>query len=249
MKIFICLLAAFLISCGSSSDETEDDTEGLRLVSAGDFEASASASLSALIRGATTRECEESDSDGDQFHPDLADGSDCDDDGGLVAHITPETYALAIKRATLFSDDEDTNGIDLVEDTGTLGESELIDFTPTETSETIVTIDPADLTAGTYDGIEVEIYYFQMRFEIGGEMTNVRIYMSDDDFDAEAATRSGLGPHHQGDITFIDDDETTELGWIDSNWSADALATDERGDDQNGAGGMDDETGHDRGFF
>lgn len=249
-KFSLLVFCLVLAACGGSSTTTTTTTAttGLRLVSAGDFESSASASLSALVRTVTTETCADvPDLVGDQFDPALADGSDCDEDGGVVAHITPTSYSLAIKRASLFSDDADTADLDLVADTGTLGNSELIDFTPTASSDTVVTIDPADLTAGIYDGIEIEMYYFQMTFEIGGVTRNVRIYMSDDDFDGEAATRSGLGPHHQGDITFIDDDGTTELGWIDFTWS-DTLVS-ERGADQNGAGLVDDETGHDRGFF
>jgi hypothetical protein len=177
----------------------------------------------------------------DQFHPDLEDDLDCDGDGGVVAHITPSQYSLALKRVTLFSDDEATDGIDLLSDTGTLAESEVIDFTPDETTATTITIDAADLSQGIYDGVEIELYYFQMTFDIGGVTRNVRIYMSDDNFTAEG----NLG-HHQGDITFIDD-EGTELGWIDFTWG-DSLAS-AHGEDQDGAGGDDPETGHARGFF
>lgn len=250
-KSIYFILLFFVVACGSSSDSggTADDgddaaTSGLEFVSEGDFDSSASAAstaISALIKNVTTRTCDDVDTE-DQFNPDIQDGLDCDGDGGVVAHITPSQYVLAIKRATLFSDDEGTEDIEILPDTGTLALSEVVDFTPTETSAASVTVDPADLSAGIYDGVEMEIYYFQLTFEVGGVTQNVRIYMSDDDFPSEGS----LG-HHQGDITFIDDDGT-ELGWIDFTWDGDALAS-SHGDDQNGAGGEDAETLHDRGFF
>lgn len=246
--VFLFCLLCTVVSCGTSSSTdttTTTDSTGLRFVSTGDFESSAATALSSPLK-TTTRTCDDVTTD-DQFNPDIADGLDCDGDGGVVAHITPTQYLLAVKRVTLFSDDATTAELDLLEDTGTLANSEVINFTPDSTSETVVTVNPTDLTAGTYDGIKVEIYYFQMTFPIGGVTRNVRIYMSDDDFTSEAANRIGLGPHHQGDITFIDDDGTTELGWIDFNWN-DTLAS-SHGDDQNGAAGDDPETGHARGFF
>lgn len=238
MKNIVVLLSLVLVACGSATNLST--TTGLRLDSAGDFESSASANLSNLIlQSLTTGACDDLDTPITSDNPILADDLDCDEDGGIVKHITPTQYSIAFKRVTLLGVGVDH--IDFVSDTGTLALSEVIDFTTTDSSTTLATLDPEDLAAGTYSGIEAEIYYFQLSFPVGGTTRNVRIYMSDDDFPVEGS----LG-HHQGDITFISD-AGVELGWIDSTWS-DTLAT-SRSDDQNGAGGTDAETGHDRGFF
>lgn len=241
----LAVLPFFLLACGSSSTSTDSST-GIKLVSAGDFDASASASLNALIRSTTTGLCSgRTDTSADA--PDLTDGLDCDGDNGIVAHITPTQYTLAFKRVSLISDDGQTAQLDLVADTGTLAAAEVVDFTEDDSSETVVTINATDLTAGTYTGIEAEIYYFQMTMPVNGTTYNVRIYMSDDDFPSEG----NLG-HHQGDITYISDNGT-ELGWIDDTWSDTSLSS-SRGAAQNGAGNEnatngDPETGHQRGFF
>lgn len=224
---------------GSNGGGTTTTDAGLRFTATGDFTASASANISALLR-ATTAQCADLETPITFDNPVLTDGLDCDGDGGLVMHVTPTNYAIAFKRVALLTDDE-ASDIDFVADTGTLADSEVISFTDGADAQNVVTIEPGDLAAGTYSGIEVEIYYFQMTFPVAGVTRNVRIYMSDDDF----ATEGNLG-HHQGDITFIDDDGT-ELGWVDSTWG-DSLAA-SRGEAQNGAGGVDAETGHDRGFF
>lgn len=243
-SVLIALLAA---GCGSTSSSPGSTvTKGLRYNASADFESSASASLSTLLQSVTTGACADLGSPPYAMDdPILADSLDCDEDGGIVAHITPSRYKVAFKRITLVPASGGT-AIDFLADAGTLGASTLVDFSSEDSSETIVTIDPADLTAGTYTGVETEIYYLEMTFSVGGITRNVRIYLSDDDFDSESSDRAGLGPHHQGDITFIDDDGT-ELGWVDSTWS-DTLAS-SRGSDQNGAGGTDSETGHPRGFF
>lgn len=246
----VLLLAAIglFAACGSGSADSDSDTTsaGLRLVSMGDFDSSASAAVSALIRHVTTGTCADRVDD-DADDPVLADGLDCDGDGGTVAHITPSRYALAFKRVSLISDDGESAQIDFIADTGTLANSEIVDFTASDASETVVTIDPDDLSAGTYSGLEAELYYFQMTFPVDGVARNVRIYMSDDDFAAE-----GSRGHHQGDITYVDD-AGTELGWIGPEWS-DASLVSERGEAQNGAGNENDtngdpETGHQRGYF
>ncbi len=240
--IFLGTISLGLFSgCGSSSTTTTDTT-GLRLDVSGDFDTSAAASFSALERYVTTGTCADLTAPITNDDPALADGLDCDGDSGVVAHVTPSTYTLAIKRATLLGSDENTSDFALIADTGTLAEAEVVSFTEAAASTTMITIDPADLNAGTYSGIEAELYYFQMTFEIAGTDTTVRIYMSDDDFAAEG----NLG-HHQGDITMIDANGD-ELGWIDSTWLAANIAL-TRGEGQNGAGAIDAETGHERGFF
>lgn len=249
------VILAFIVSCSSTASQVANETTGLRLNTAASFTTSASAfTVARLLKSATTAQCADLDQPVTQDDPVLEDGLDCDDDDGIVAHVTPSRYAIAFKRISLIPADvegEDAPQIDFVADTGTLGQSEVVAFTTDDASETVVTINPDDLSAGTYAGIEVEIYYYQMTFPIGGTTRNVRIYMSDDDFDSEAAGRAGLGPHHQGDITFVDD-SGIELGWIDSTWSDNLLSS--RSDDDteggtNGAGGIDAETGHARGFF
>ncbi len=231
---------------GSSTSATPAATTGIALNTAADFSASAAASISKYLAKSTTGVCADL-ADLTSDDPILADGLDCDGDLGKVAHVTPTKYAIAFKRVELVNQDPALANIDLVANTVTLANSEVVNFTTDDTSESVITIEPGDLTAGTYTGIETEMYYFQMTFPVAGVTQNVRIYMSDDDFTAEAADRIGVGPHHQGDITFIND-AGTEIGWVDDNW-LEANLTITRGEAQNGAGGTDSETGHDRGFF
>ncbi len=243
LSFFIGLVAITGMSCSSSETLIDDDSDtGLQLISSGDFASSASASVSTtFLASLTTGQCADLTDPITQDEPQLEDGLDCDEDDGLVTHITPTQYTIAFKRVSLISEDENLDPIDFIADTETLADSAIIDFTESDSLSTIATLAPEDLVAGTYSGIEAEVYYFQMTFPVGETTRNVRIYMSDDDF----AVEGNLG-HHQGDITFIDDDGS-ELGWIDGSWS-DSLAT-SRGTDQNGAGGVDAETSHDRGFF
>ncbi len=262
MKKFLSLLTVLATagcfsacSSGTTNAGTGGDTSttGLQLASEADFSSSASAlatRLAGLVKATTTATCASLGDDPDQDEPQLSDGLDCDGDDGIVAHITPTEYSLAVKSVTLVPADveeEDAAAIEFVPDTGTLAASEVIDFTQEDASETLVTIDPADLTAGTYSGIEVELYYFQMTMPVAGVTQRVRIYMSDDDFEAEGS----LG-HHQGDITFINEDGT-EAGWVDPTWLSENVSS-SRTADQNGAGNDnetngDSQTGHERGFF
>ncbi|MBI2343536.1 MAG: hypothetical protein HYV02_04305 [Deltaproteobacteria bacterium] len=246
---------AFSTHCGSSSAPTTETpaaaTTGIALNTAADFSASAAASISKRLTKTTTGVCTDL-SDLTMDDPILTDGLDCDGDLGKVAHVTPTQYAIAFKRVTLINtDDPNVANIDLVADTGTLANSEVVNFTTDDTSESVITIEPGDLTAGTYTGIEAELYYFQMTFPVADVTQNVRIYMSDDDFTAEAADRIGLGPHHQGDVTLIGDDGV-EDGWVDSTWLSANLSTTRENQSespQNGVAGMDSETSHWRGFF
>jgi hypothetical protein len=231
-------LATTLANCSTATTDAETSTTGLRFNAAADFESSAVASLAAL----TTGTCDDLDTPITRDDPILTDGLDCDADDGVVAHVTPSRYVIAFKRVTLLGSDENTSDIELVTDTGTLAASEVVVFTQDDATNTLITLSADDLAAGTYSGIEVEMYYFEMTFAVAGIDQNVRIYMSDDDFEAEG----NLG-HHQGDITFISDDGT-EAGWADSTW-LEANLSNARGDEQNGAGGTDAETGHARGFF
>lgn len=231
------LLALTSCSSATSTNTSGDVSAGLRFDSVANFGSFTDIALSAPVAKTTAGVCASLEEPVLMDDPDLADGLDCDGDGGVVAHITPTKYSLALKRVTMLSDND--AAIDLISDTGTLAASQVIDFVSDDPSETIITIEPDNLTAGTYTGLEFEIYYFQLTFDVGGTEKNVRFYMSDDDFGSEG----NLG-HHQGDITFVDDDGM-ELGWINGTWSE----TSENRNVQEGAGGTDPETGHARGFF
>lgn len=239
MIILFLFMAMFIQACGGSDSTSEEEgNTGLSFVTTATFSTEAASLISGRVLTVIT--CGER-ADPSMDGPDLQDGEDCDEDGGDVMHLTPTQYAVAFKRVTLIPENSTAENIDFIVDTGTLAGSEVVTLTEDDASETIITLEPSELTAGIYTGIEMEVYYIQMTFPVSGVERHVRIYMSDDDFETEG----NLG-HHQGDITFIDDDGT-ELGWVDYTWS-DNLAS-ARGDDQNGAGGTDAETNHDRGFF
>lgn len=236
-------MALLLVACGGTTATTADTTSsttGVRFTATADFASSASAALSKALGKTTTAQCADKSTSSTQDVPSLADNLDCDGDGGIVAHVTPSKYSVAFKRVTLVAAAGGTN-INLIADKGTLANSQVVDFTSADASETIVTLNPDDLTTGTYTGVIAEIYYIQMTFPVGGTTRNVRIYMSDDNFPAEGS----LG-HHQGDITFISD-SGVEQGWVDSTWS-DSLDT-TRSTVQDGAGGTDSQTSHHRGYF
>ncbi len=242
------VLLLFIGACGSNSSISDnpsiDGSDSFSFTVVADFMSPTIASLSKRFAKASVGQCEDR-TDLTMDSPILEEGLDCDDDGGIVTHITPTQYSVAFKKIVLVPEDvagEDAASIDIIADTGTLAQSQVVDFTTDSTSATL--LDGMDVTTlnGSYAGVQAEIYYIQMTFPVAGVVRNVRIYFSDDDFEAEG----NLG-HHQGDITFAEDDDT-ELGWVDSTWLAANLVT-TRGSDQNGAGETDAETGHDRGFF
>lgn len=235
----VCVFAGF-VSCGDSgvtASTSSTTSAGLEVVAVADFDTSASSSVSKFL---TASDCGGDTPPTAMDSPDFAAGVDCDEDSGIVSFATPTVYKTAVKRLALVRDDDTL--FDVIADTGTLASSEVLEFDTVNASQNVVDFDPADLEAGTYTGIYVELYYYQMTFPVAETERNVRIYMSDDDFAAEGS----LG-HHQGDITFVDD-TNVELGWVNSDWLIDNLET-VRGEGQNGAGGTDSETGHDRGYF
>ncbi|MBI1908641.1 MAG: hypothetical protein HYS22_00515 [Deltaproteobacteria bacterium] len=249
--VWLALLSSATLynSCGGNGTTA---STGISFKTAANFSASASASLSKFLAkvATTTKTCAELKTELGaaitQDDPSLADGLDCDGDLGVVAHVTPTKYSLAFKKVVLKAQTGGTD-INLIADTGTLAKSEVVEFTSTDSSKSVITIAPGDLTAGTYTEIEAELYYFQMTFPVAGVTQNVRIYMSDDDFAAEAADRIGLGGHHQGDVTLVGDDGVEE-GWIDYTWTtANLMKT--RPTVMGGAATSDPETTHDRGFF
>lgn len=166
-------------------------------------------------------------------------GTDPDGDGGYVRFITPSSFKVAFKKLTFINKDTEEE-FTVIEDTGTLANSEVLNLNDT------VTIDTSDLSlsTGTYT-YRAEIYYYEivMPINLTDDITTIRLYMSDDDFSSE-----GNHGHHQGDITFINS-AGDELGWVKAGevWTETNLATTRP--DQAGAGGPDSETGHKRGLF
>lgn len=235
------LFALVLTACGSDTATTSSSTAttattGLLFVAEADFDTSASSSFSAYL---TASDCGGETPPTDMDSPDFAEGVDCDEDEGTVSFATPTQYKVAVRHVGLIKDDG--THFDIIAQTPTLAQSEVIEFSTTDVSENVVDFDPSELEAGTYTGLYVELYYYQMTFPVAQVDRNVRIYMSDDDF----ADEGSLG-HHQGDITFIDDSDV-ELGWASPDWLLESLLPTREG--QDGAGGTDPETGHARGFF
>ncbi len=168
--------------------------------------------------------------------PDDVSGSDKDGDGGVVAFATPSVFQIAVKRLTLISDDSQVN---VIPDTEDLQASVLLDLT------TDLVLDDMALPSGDYHTVEMELYYYQIRLPLNTADNEqmIRVYLSDDDF-----PEHGMGGHHQGDITFINNDGT-ESGWVNSAepWLSENLLS-TRGELE-GAAGVDAETGHRRGLF
>lgn len=164
-------------------------------------------------------------------------GLDCDGDGGLIRYVTPSSFKVAFKKLTFVK--SDGTEVDIIADKGTLANSTVYDLT----SE--INIATKNLSVGTYPSFKGEIYYYEIKMAINNPsvVQSLRVYLSDDDF----AQEGSLG-HHQGDITFIDNDGN-ELGWVPAaeQWTQGNLLA-SRGS-INGAGGTDPETGHLRGLF
>ncbi len=170
--------------------------------------------------------------------PYLAAGLDCDGNGGYVAYLTPESFKVAIKRLTFVK--SDSSHVDFVPDHGTLANSLVFDLSSQ------ITISQLTISAGTYDSVEAELYYYEIKMPINSSPTitqSIRVYLSDDDFPAEGS----LG-HHQGDITFIAADGT-ESGWVVPGmpWTQANLQTNSSLVTR--PGGTDPQTGHQRGLF
>lgn len=162
---------------------------------------------------------------------------DCDGDGGIIRYITPSAYKVAFKRLAFENADGDL--VDVIADTGTLANAEVLDLT------TAITLPDLDLPVGEYPDYYAEIYYHELTMPLYDPENPaiIRVYVSDDDFPAEG----NLG-HHQGDITLVDDDDN-ELGFVPAGalWQTDFL-TAGRGL-INGAGGTDPQSGHLRGLY
>src|SRR3989338_9789140 len=90
--ILLIAMLTMVVSCGT--DDTTGGTTGLRFNSAADF----SASASSLVQAVTTAACAEVANSSTQDEPQLRDGLDCDNDGGIVAHITPANTPFPFNR-------------------------------------------------------------------------------------------------------------------------------------------------------
>ncbi len=239
----VALSAAFLAFCaagGCNSAGIPDDTgqtggDGVGTVAvqlAADFGANASGKLSA----ARAKELCPSSApamDGPMYQGE----QDCDGDGGIVRYITPSAYKIAVKRLAF----ENADGVlvDIIVDTGTLANAEVLDLTAA------VTLPVLSLPIGEYPNFYAELYYHELTMPLydPADPDTLRVYVSDDSFPAEG----NLG-HHQGDITLLDVNDT-ELGFVPAGdlWQPALLET-TRGA-INGAGGTDPETGHLRGLY
>ncbi len=162
---------------------------------------------------------------------------DCDGDGGIIRYITPSAYKVAFKRLAFENTDGDL--VDVIADTGTLANSEILDLT------SAITLPDLEVPAGDYPDYYAEIYYHELTMPLydPDNPATIRVYVSDDDFPAEGS----LG-HHQGDITLVDS-AGNELGFVPTAelWQTDFLVA-ARGT-ITGAGGTDPESGHSRGLY
>lgn len=171
-----------------------------------------------------------------QDAPNYDAGQDCDQDGGVVQYVTPQTFKVAVKRLAFLTTD---GSYDLIADSGTLVDARVLDLTLP------LTLDIQPPPDGAYPQFQAEIYYYEIAMPLydANVLQTLRVYLSDDDFPAE-----GSRGHHQGDITLVGSDGA-EIGFVrpGQRWMSDDV-TQTRGD-ANGAGGTDPETGHLRGLF
>ena len=137
--------------------------------------------------------------------------------------ITPDSYLIALKSAVLTIKGT-TEVVELFN--YSLLDSSLIEkFSSNEVKE--VTITSKDLAPLDYEFLKIEVYWVQERFPIKSgtsetapakletpAMKNIRIYFTDDKAVESSRNVSSNTEHHQGDLTIIGTDETTELGWF-----------------------------------
>jgi len=168
---------------------------------------------------------------------------DCDGDGGVIAYQTPESYTLVLKSLYFASADSSKAYLLNFNSLNDINETGIIKFTSASSSAKVNL--PSDFdTAFVPTAVGFEVYYFELTIILYGKKTTLRIYMSDDDF-----ANQGGGGHHQGDITYLDDDGTEHWARGGFNWLSSPAETLNRGDFANGDGGTDGETGHTRGMF
>ncbi|MGL1886644.1 MAG: hypothetical protein OCD76_09030 [Reichenbachiella sp.] len=174
---------------------------------------------------------------GTEDHPGVTAGLDCDSDGGVVTFSTPSQFRGAFGDVYVYNT---TDTLSLLPKLGILTDAEIVNL-----NQTIVV---AEILADRkpYTDIYVEVYYLDMKIPLNasGEEQWIRIYMSDDDFAHHMTTG-----HHQGDIILLDS-LGNEQGWVAgcAPWTLANVST-TRSTDHEGAGGIDSQTGHGRGFF
>ena len=97
-------LMLLFVGCGGGTTTDNATATGLSFTAAADFTTSGVANLAKLAK-TTTGQCTDLDEPITNDEPVLTDGLDCDEDLGIVAHLTPSKYSLAFKRVTLTSAD------------------------------------------------------------------------------------------------------------------------------------------------
>lgn len=240
---FLLVFPILLLSCKSGIlDILPGSGTGLQVKVSTNFSQEVGAGVGGTSVNAAQGSCADLGETPAKDSPAMADGQDCDQDGGVVTHITPTSYTVAFKKVSFLKvfSSKAWSDTDVLGDKNSLAASESFTLSPGDESAVIGSASPSFLNEGAYGPLEMQIYYVQMVIPVGGVSRNVRVYLSDDDFDNE-----GKRGHHQGDITFIADDGTA-LGWIDSTWTT--LST-ERSEIHNGPGGADPQSGHARGLF
>ncbi|MBN2341846.1 MAG: hypothetical protein JXX29_03740 [Deltaproteobacteria bacterium] len=217
--IVVCIFALCVLGCDDETNTSDSAADGTGLV-----QVTLGTNTSAL------RLRKLSDS------PNSPLGGDLDSDGGVTAFATPSEFWIALKKVTFLSDDGE---VAIVPDMEQLRNSELLNLTED------LQLDAIAIPAGNYHSAEMELYFYQVQLPLNSadNQQMIRIYLSDDDF-----SEQGMGGHHQGDITLVNDDGS-EAGWVapGSPWTPEYLLS-ERGD-LVGAGGVDAQTGHARGLF
>jgi hypothetical protein len=183
----------------------------------------------------------------------FAEGLDCDNDARLIKYVDPSSFSVAIKRLAFRKSDNSL--VDLIADTGTLAQSQVLDLSnPVE-------LNVSTLPSGEYTGVYAEFYYYDLTMPVDtNDNAQVRIFLSDDDFPAEG----NLG-HHQGDVQLLATADSPfgvqagEFGfvlpgyrWINNNLAsvrASDIDNDGNLDHIEGASTPDPETGHRRGLY
>ncbi len=169
-------------------------------------------------------------------------GLDCDQDGGVAAYQTPTKYVIAFKTLSLIMAEGDPVDVISFDSLSSIHQGGIFTFTE-ESSIASISLDPLAIRS-SITAIKTEIYYYELSLNIYGQAETIRIYLSDDDFASE-----GSKGHHQGDITYFDDNGTEHWAYGGDNWFASPNLTSARGEYANGDGGTDAETGHARGMF
>ncbi|MDI6732129.1 MAG: hypothetical protein QME05_06160 [Candidatus Margulisbacteria bacterium] len=137
--------------------------------------------------------------------------------------ITPDRYLIALKSAKLTK--AGTSEVVELFDYSSLESCVIESFSSNEVKEIVITT--KEIEATNYETLKLEVYWVQERFPIKSGtsetvpasteapvMKNIRIYLSDDKAVESWRSVSSDTEHHQGDLTIVGIDETTELGWF-----------------------------------